>query len=104
MADLEEGLSKLPEHMQRPLRLWIEQGFPHPRMMGAFLKALLQNNLVGTYHTADDTNLKNIPAFVNFLYNYAPTESWGSSESLEKWWQYHQDIKEKDDSNEQVDG
>jgi len=52
---------------------------------GGFLERILINDLVGAVGKADNDNIKNIPAYINWLYNYAPTDCWGSKEKYEKW-------------------
>lgn len=50
-----------------------------------FLQAVLTNDLREACGRADDDNLRNLPAFVAFLYNKAPSACWGSPEKVAAW-------------------
>lgn len=52
---------------------------------GSFLHAVLCNDLIEAVRCADEKNMANLPAYANFLYNYAPRECYGSREKVEKW-------------------
>ncbi len=52
---------------------------------GGFLTAILCNDLKNTVFQADITNMRNIPAYIYYLYNYAPHDCWGSKEKFNKW-------------------
>jgi hypothetical protein len=80
----------VPEHMREGITQWIENGIPP----GDFLCAILRNDLKDAVGRADDTNLRNIPAFVSFFYNCAPAQCWGSIEQFEAWRTMHQRIRE----------
>src|SRR5580765_6995795 len=75
----------IPEHMLEGLVAWIEHGVPP----GDFLRAVLCNNLVEAVGRADDTNISNLPAYVAYLYNYAPRGCWGSPENVAVWQEAH---------------
>lgn len=72
---------KIPEYMHTGLHLWIEEGL----QPGSFLKAVLCNDLENAVGRADEENLKNLPAYIYFLYNFAPSHCWGSEENFETW-------------------
>lgn len=57
----------------------------HKRPTGSFLEAVLCNDLKGAVGKADDFNIRNIPAYVAFLYNHAPSDCWGSRDKYLKW-------------------
>ena len=71
----------LPEHGRTGMRRYFEQHI-NP---GGFLRALLNNDLLGSFKRADDINLPRIHDYVTFLYAHAPCDSWGSVESVKKW-------------------
>ena len=71
----------IPEHMQASLELYIREGIP----VGSFLEAVLCNNLRGAVAKADDENLRNLPAYVNYLYNDAPVGCHGNADNYNKW-------------------
>jgi hypothetical protein len=66
------------------LRRYIEHGIPP----GSFLTALLSNDLRGTFERADDENRAAVENWIRFLYNYAPSECWGSPAKLTTWCQH----------------
>ena len=71
----------IPERMMPGIRRYVEHGI----RPGIFLSSVIQNNLSGTVGQADEENLKNIPAFVAYLYNECPMKCWGSPEKMEAW-------------------
>jgi hypothetical protein len=71
----------IPLHMHDALALYLEYGVPP----GDFLLAVLENNLKEAVGRADKQNLHNIPAFVAFLYNEAPTGAWGTPGNIRQW-------------------
>ena len=52
---------------------------------GGFLVALLKNDLSAAVQMADDENIRNLPAFMSYLYNELPAGSYGSKWLVEKW-------------------
>tara|TARA_Y100000310_G_scaffold252208_1_gene258889 strand:+ start:117 stop:386 length:270 start_codon:yes stop_codon:yes gene_type:complete len=52
---------------------------------GHFLRALLSNDLVGSFARADETNQELIGTYVKWLYNFAPSYCWGSPEKVSGW-------------------
>lgn len=52
---------------------------------GGFMLCVLENNLVGAVSRADSTNRANLAAWVEWLYNKAPSHSWGSMEKVRAW-------------------
>lgn len=52
---------------------------------GDFLCAIISNNLSEAVGRADEENLHNLPAFIGWLYNEAPSRCWGSPERMEAW-------------------
>jgi len=71
----------IPERMMRSIKAYIYGRVP----VGDFLTAVLENNLGEACHRADDENIKNLPAFVAYLYNNAPSTCWGSPEKVAEW-------------------
>lgn len=71
----------VPEHTRPGIINYIK----HHRTPGSFLLAVFENKLKETIERADIENIQNIPAIVNFLYNYAPSNCWGSPEKVKKW-------------------
>lgn len=81
MERYEEKLSLLPEHMRDGIVAWIETARP----TGSFLRALLSNDLMGAFGAADDKNQTAMRQWVIYLYNYAPSECFGSPEKVRAW-------------------
>lgn len=72
---------RISAHMLDALKRYTEKHCP----VGDFLTAVLENNLSEAVGKADDYNLRNLPAFVGYLYNEAPSQCWGSKEKVKKW-------------------
>lgn len=71
----------IPSYMMESLLSYIEDR----HHVGGFLEAVICNNLKGAVDYADDINLKNLPAYVGYLYNEAPSHCWGSKAIMEEW-------------------
>jgi len=71
----------IPAHMRPGVLRWIAGGI----RPGSFLSAVLENNLMEAYSRADSTNAACMRDYVIFLHNYAPSESYGSVEEVNKW-------------------
>jgi hypothetical protein len=67
--------------MVSKLRAWVD----HAEPIGGFLRAVLENNLKEACGRADSSNLANLPAFVSWLYNEAPSDCWGSPAKVAAW-------------------
>ena len=73
--------SILPEHCRDGMKLYIEDGiFP-----GNFLQAVICNDLVRSFSTADHINTFRLKDYARFLYWEIPTEAWGSMEKMNNW-------------------
>lgn len=71
----------IPERMMGGIHRYIN-GRVKP---GRFLTAVLQNNLTEACTKADNENMRNLPAYVAYLYNEAPEICWGSVEKVTEW-------------------
>ncbi len=71
----------IPDYMRESLLSYVDDHIP----AGNFLTAVLENSLSRAISCADDSNMRNIPAYGNFLYNYAPSACWGSPEKVAAW-------------------
>jgi hypothetical protein len=71
----------LPEHMREGARLWLEHG----KMTGRFLTAVMENDLMEAFRTADHINVENMRVWADWLYNEAPIGSYGSPEAVRLW-------------------
>ena len=63
----------------------LEEYVQHRVALGHFLTAVLENNLSEAVGRADEDNLKNLPAFVGYMYNEMPGGCWGSPEKVKAW-------------------
>ena len=52
---------------------------------GDFLSAIITNDLAEAVGRADDENLHNLPAYVAYFYNEAPSTCWGSPNKMRDW-------------------
>lgn len=68
----------IPDYMMESLDRYLNHGI----LPGGFLQAVLSNDLAGACERADSINLANIPAYVGYLYNEAPRNSYGSYEQM----------------------
>ena len=73
--------SRLPEHCREGMKRYIEHGI----IPGDFLQAVICNKLVESFAIADDTNIKRLFDYTDFLYNEVPTSAWGSEKKMLEW-------------------
>ncbi len=71
----------IPPHMREHIRAYVEDCRP----VGHFLMALLSNDLVQAALRADDENRVALADWAGFLYEYAPSNCWGSPEVVAAW-------------------
>lgn len=71
----------IPERMMGGMKRYVNDKVKP----GNFLTAVIQNDLCGALGQADDENMRNLPAFVGWLYNEAPMACWGSKERMHNW-------------------
>ena len=78
---IEQGRHLIPDYMWGGVsRYMVNRIAP-----GHFLTALLSNNLMEAFARADDLNADNMRRYVQFLYIYAPSRSFGSAENVREW-------------------
>ena len=83
--------------MMGAIRRYIEEGL----QPGDFLTALICNNLRESVARADDENMRNLPAYVAYLYNEAPADCWGTKERMADW--IKKKRKEREENHENRD-
>lgn len=71
----------IPAHMREGIRAYVEDR----RLVGEFLTALLSNNLMRAARHADDENRAALADWAGFLYEYIPSDCWGSPEIVAAW-------------------
>jgi len=59
---------------------------------GDFLTAVICNDLKESVYRADDENMANLPAYIHYLYNKAPSGCWGSKEKMTAWLNREEEI------------
>lgn len=79
------NLKMLPSHMRDAVWAYIENGY----LPGEFLQAIIKNDLKEAVGRADYININALPAYVEFFFNYAPGECWGSPEKVAAWVEKH---------------
>ena len=72
---------QLPEHMRGGAQRYIEHG----EAPGDFLIAVLENDFVRAYNTADDINTSCMRDWAGWLYWECPLAAWGSREIVATW-------------------
>jgi hypothetical protein len=72
---------QIPSYMHEGLAKYIAYGI----QPGQFLYCILSNNLKEAIHAADSTNLWIVPVYVAYLYNEAPSHSYGSENIMIKY-------------------
>jgi hypothetical protein len=76
-----EGRELVPGHLWQGLeRYFVERVEP-----GQFLIALLRNDLREAVGRADPVSFAALPDLCKFLYNFAPGQSHGSREAVDRW-------------------
>lgn len=71
----------IPPHMLEAVEEYVKHGRPP----GDFLRAVLENDLMRACGRADDENIANLPAYVCYLYNEAPSSCHGSRDAVNAW-------------------
>ncbi len=69
------------DDMMAAIRRYIEERL----QPGDFLTAVIDNDLAEAVGRADDENMANLPAFVGYFYNEAPSSCWGSPAKRRAW-------------------
>ncbi|MFC3097342.1 hypothetical protein [Alteraurantiacibacter palmitatis] len=79
--DMEKGLINLRPHLREGLRRYLVDRI----RPGAFLQAVIRNDLAQAVLRADENSLPAIRDIILFLCTAAPGPSHGSPRSLEEW-------------------
>lgn len=72
---------KIPNRMHRGIMAYMVD---HEKP-GDFLMAVFRNDLTEACARADDENKVMLFVYIGYLYNEAPSESWGSPKKVEAW-------------------
>lgn len=73
--------SGIPDHMISDIVRYLGDGI----LPGAFLKAVINNDLKHACNTSDTINIHCLVKYVNFFYCHAHPASWGYPEATQKW-------------------
>ena len=88
------GKYHIPERMMSAIKRYINHRHP----VGDFLTAIICNDLKEAVARADEENMANLPAFVTYFYNEAPSMCWGSVDKMKDW--LGAGVAEKEQKNE----
>ena len=72
---------KLPPHIVHSLKLYVE----YRCSPGGFLRAVLENDLVGAISNADPQCTAMLPHIVRYVYNVLPGNTWGNPTRVKSW-------------------
>ena len=72
---------RIPNHMAGGLARYFVYGL----ITGDFLQAVMRNDFMAAYDLADEHNTANMAAYPAYLYNAAPSGSYGSQENVDAW-------------------
>lgn len=76
-----DNINLIPSHMQDGILRYIEDGIRG----GAFMTAVLSNQLQEAFQLGDQSNIEAMQYWVTYLYNYAPRDCYGSPEAVDYW-------------------
>lgn len=80
-AEAESGIHLVPHHLKEGLMRHVVEG----GRVGQFLDACLCNDLLGAVNRGDPESLAGLKGIVQFLYNFAPSDCWGSPAKVAAW-------------------
>ena len=78
----------------------LERYFEHHIEPGSFLNAVLSNDLFDAIGRADHVNVRALPEICSLVYNYLPSECWGSPSAVDCWLQLHREQDRRDRDSE----
>lgn len=76
-----ETLLLCPERFRGGLQRYLE----HRIAPGSFLRAVLENDLMGAVGHADEESARELKALVQWLWQEMPSNLWGSKERVAAW-------------------
>jgi hypothetical protein len=71
----------IPERMRGGIIRYVLNGIEP----GDFLCAVIRNNLAAAVGRADEENVRLLPEYVKFFYNFTPSNCWGTPEIYDAW-------------------
>jgi len=82
----------IPPRMMGGIERYIIEGI----IPGQFLQAVICNDIKEAFGRADDENFHLMPAYINYFYNEAPAQCWGSKKHMENWSKIIKERRSKD--------
>lgn len=73
--------TRVPPHLHEGILRYVCDGIPP----GAFMNAVITNDLRGAFEYGDDKSIASLHAIVAWFYNHAPSGCWGSTERMIAW-------------------
>lgn len=86
----------IPEHLKKSLDAYVERG----RSCGAFLTAVLSNDLMEAFARADENNRLIMFDICKYVYNEIPPICWGSRDKVKNWIEFKGIEKEQRRAND----
>jgi hypothetical protein len=80
---------QIRDDMLGAIQRYIEHGIPP----GDFLRAVICNDLAEAVGRADEENMANLPAYVAYFWNKAPSTCWGSVDKMKAWMADHRPVE-----------
>lgn len=80
IAEALENVRRLPEHLRGGMQRYLEHGIEP----GRFLCACIENNLQEAVSRCTE-HLETLRFVTLYLYNFAPSDAWGSKEKRIAW-------------------
>ena len=81
MANRRESPNRIPEYMLESLEEYVRVGRP----TGGFLEAVLSNNLMRAFESADNENQEIMIEYAKYVYNKMPMGCHGSLKIYNDW-------------------
>ena len=71
--------------MRQDIKEAIDRYVQHGIQPGDFLRAVLSNDLKGSFARADEDNRRDLFAIVGYMYNHTPSACQGSPDRVDAW-------------------
>lgn len=91
--DWAKMIYNVPVDNRRELLNYLMYGQPP----GDFIGAIVSNDLMGAMRGADSFNITRLFDYCNFLYNFAPGESYGSVAKRDEWIKAQRTVQANED-------
>lgn len=71
----------IPNHMHEAILMYVLDGIEP----GSFFYSVLANDFTGAVGRADHINIHHLKNYADLLYNFLPSDVWGSSVKVQDW-------------------